>query len=192
MVYYMIVAVIFLIICLEFGLVGGLLYLCYLPIKRRLLKSGKLTISRSRQINKVYIVLLIIISITQTYFAFYPPDSFYKDEFKYNSGIDLPSSAKIIDKNSDYPDFHGDYWASAIIKLDERDYYKLKSDISKLNDFQIDTTSQKIGITNEYAILTRDVKESDIDIVFLNTKKEWFKVAFLKDKRTIIFERSST
>ncbi len=190
--YFIIGGLLFIAVSLLTGLIGGLIYLCYLPLKKRLLKSGKLTLIRSRQINKVYIFILFIIASSQTYFAFFPTNSFYKDEFKFNTSLDLPSSADIVDKDSEYPDLHGDYWASAIIKLDETDYTKLKAEISKLNDFQIDTTSQKIGITREYDILTKDIKESDLEIVFFNTKKQWFKLAFLKDKRTIIFERSSS
>jgi len=162
--YFIIGGLLFIAVSLLTGLIGGLIYLCYLPFKNRLFKSGKLTLIRSRQINRAYVLILFIISSSQTYFAFFPTNSFYKDEFKFNTGLDLPSSADIIDKDSEYPDLHGDYWASAIIKLDESDYTKLKADISKLNDFQIDTTSQKIGIT--YDFLTKDIKESDLEIVF--------------------------
>lgn len=190
--YFIIGGLLFLAVSLLTGLIGGIIYWCYLPFKKRLLKSGKLTLIRSRQINNTYIFILFIIASSQTYFAFFPRNSFYIDEFKFNTGLDLPTSADIIDKDSEYPDLHGDYWASAIIELDESDYSKLRADISKLNDFQIDTTSQKIGITREYDILTKDIKESDLDVVYFNLKKEWLKVAFLKDKRTIIFERSSS
>ena len=190
--YFIIGGFVFIMACILTALIGGLIYLFYLPIKKSLLKSGKLTPVRSRQINKVYILILLIVASSQTYFAFFPTNSFYKDEFKFNTGLELPSSANIIDKSCEYPDLHGDYWASAIIELNETDYQKLKVEISKLNEFQVDTTSQKIGITSEYDILTKGIKESDLKIVFFNKRKEWFKVAFLKDKRTIIFERSST
>ena len=190
--YFIIGAIVFLFVCVGIGLIGGFFYLIYSPFKRRLFKSGKLTTLRSKQINKAYILILFIIASSQTYFAFFPTDSFYKDEFKYNTGLDLPSSADVIAKDSEYPDMHGDYWASAVIKLNEKDFAKLRADISKLNDFQIDTTSQKIGITREYDILTKNIQEKDLKEVFFNSKKEWFKVAFLKDKQTIIFERNST
>jgi energy-coupling factor transporter transmembrane protein EcfT len=141
----------------------------------------------------VFVPTLIMgLLIYSIYYVIYPPDSFYVREFEYNTNLKFPKSGKIVYKDSNYPDHFGDYWAAAVIKVDEKDYVKLKADISKPSDFQIDTTVQKIGIAKEYDVLTKDIKESDLDIVFYNTKKEWFKVAFLRDKRTIIFERSST
>ena len=123
---------------------------------------------------------------------FFPTDSFYKEEFNLNTGLDLPSSADIIDKSSDIPDFHGDYEASAIIQLDKDDYNKLKTKLSKDLNFKIDTSSQKIGVTQSYFGLTKNIKENQIEVVYGSIKKEWFRVAFLKDGQTIIFERSSS
>lgn len=190
--YFVVGALVLLCICIVVGLAGGLIYLIYLPFKKRLIKSGRLTLTHSRRINKIYILVLFLFAASQTYFAFFPTNSFYKDEFKYNTGINLPSSADIIDKDSDYPDMHGDYWASAIIRLNKNDYDELKKDIAKKIDFEVDTTNQRIGITHKYDILTKDINTNSIDIVYSNSKKEWFKLAFLKDGRTIIFERSST
>ena len=184
--------IIFLLICLFVGLAGGLLYLIYLPFKKRFLKSGVLTKIRGRQINKIYVLVLLVIALSQTYFAFFPKDSFYFDEFKSNTGIELPSSAHIISKSSDYPDIHGDYSAVAVIKLDTIDFKKLEINLFKLADIKVDTSSQKIGRTEQYLGVAKNIKESQIEIVFTNFKKEWFKVAFLNDKQTIILERNST
>lgn len=185
-------ALIFLVVCVATVFIGGLVYLLYLPFKKRLINSGKLSQTRSRQINWIYCVLLVLIAFYQTYFSFFPSTDFYRDEFKINTGMNLPVSADILDMDSVYPDQHGDYWSTAIIKLNEADYRKLKLDISRLKDFQIDTSSQKIGITIEYRNIAKDIKENDLETVFFNTKKEWFKLGFHKDQRTIIFERSSS
>ncbi|MBX7204031.1 MAG: hypothetical protein K1X81_01275 [Bacteroidia bacterium] len=177
------------------SIIGGLIYLIYLPIKKKLLKSGKLTLSLSQKINRIYIssfFICFLILFSFSYIGVFPRDSFYIEEFKYNTGLELPDSAEIITKDASYPDFFGDFWAAAIIELSTEDYEKLKNNISHLKNFKIDTTSQKIGITEAYNVLTKEIKESDLDIVFFNNKQHWFKVAFLKDKRTIIFERSSS
>jgi hypothetical protein len=190
--YFIIVGLFFIVVSLVTGLIGGLLYFCYLPFKKRFLKSGKLTLIRSRQINKAYIFILFIIAVSQTYIVFFPTDNFYKEEFKINTGFELASSANIIGKKSDIPDFHGDYEASAIIQLDKDDYIKLKTEFSEDLNFEIDTSSQKIGRTQSYFTLTKDIKESQIEVVYSNIKKDWFRIAFLKDGQTIIFESSST
>ena len=167
------------------------MYLIYLPFKKHLLKSGKLTSSLNQKINRTYILLLLTIVCYSTYTAFYPPDSFYKEEFKYNTDVELPQSAEIIDKDSDYPDFHGDFAASAIIKLNEVDYAKLKTEIAELKNYEVDET-REIGITQECRSLIKNISDSDMDIVLKKIDGVWFKVAFLKDKKTIIFERSSS
>jgi hypothetical protein len=190
--YFIIVGLFFGVISLAVGLIGGVIYLCYLPFKRRLLKSGKLTLIHSRQINKVYVFVLFIIAVSQTYIVFFPTDSFYKEEFNLNTGLDLPSSADIIVKSSDIPDFHGDYEASALIRLDKDDFIKLKTELSKDTNFQLDTSSQPIGRTQSYSTVSKDIEESQIEVIYGNIKEEWFRVAFLKDGQTIIFERSST
>ncbi len=184
--------IIFLLICIVVGLAGGLLYLIYLPFKKKFLKSGELTKIKNRQINKVYVLVLLVIALSQTYFAFFPKDSFYIDEFKSNTGIELPLSAHIISKSSNYPDMHGDYSAVAIIKLDRIDFKELEINLSKLAYIEVDTSSQKIGATIEYFDLAKNIKDNQIEVVFTNVKKEWFRVAFLNDMQTIIFERSST
>ena len=190
--YFVIVGLFFGVISLVVGLIGGVIYLCYLPFKKRLLKSGKLTPIRSRQINKAYVFVLFVIAASQTYIVFFPTDSFYKEEFNLNTGLDLPSSSDIIIKSSDIPDFHGDYEASAMIRLDKDDFIKLKTELSKDANFQLDTSSQPIGRTQSYSTVSKDIKESQIEVIYGNTTKEWFRVAFLKDGQTIIFERSST
>ncbi len=177
------------------GIIGGFIYLIYLPIKRELLESGKLSSNRNQKINRVFkssLFICFLVLFSFSYIAVFPPDGFYVEEFKVNTGLELPYSAEIQAKDASIPDFFGDFWAAAIIELSTEDYVKLKNNISQLKDFEIDTTWQKIGVTEAYFTLTKNVERSDIDIVFFSEKKEWFKVAFLNDRRTIIFERSST
>lgn len=190
--HFVIVGLFFGVISLVVGLIGSVIYLCYLPFKKLLLKSGKLTPIRSRQINKAYVFVLFVIAASQTYIVFFPTDSFYKEEFNLNTGLDLPSSSDIIIKSSDITDFHGDYEASAMIRLDKDDFIKLKMELSKDTNFQLDTSSQPIGRTQSYFTVSKDIKESQIEVIYGNTTKEWFRVAFFKDGKTIIFERSST
>jgi hypothetical protein len=150
---------------------------------------------RKTEFKKYAFILPIIILGTLTFFiytAFYPTDSFYREDFESNTKIKLPDTAKILAKDASYPDQFGDYWSSAIIELDEDEYLNLQLELSKSENFAIDTTNQKIGITKEYNNLTENISENEIKIVYYNKNEQWFKVAFLKDKKRIIFERSSS
>lgn len=183
---------VFLMVCIAIGLVGGLLYLIYSPFKKRLIKNGKITVQKSKLINRLYIILIILLAIFSTWTAFFPLNGFYRNEFEYNTELKFPDSGKIIAKDSEYPDLHGDYGAAAIFEVNELDFIKLKGDLQRNENFQVDTTNQRIGITRVYDELTKGINHDNIEIVFFNKNKEWFKVAFMNDGKTIIFERSST
>jgi hypothetical protein len=190
--YLIIGGLVFFMVCIAYGLGGGLLYLIYLPFKKRLINNGKLTRQKSRLINRLYIGLIFLLAIFSTWTAFFPMNGFYKDEFENNTELEFPDSGKIIAKDSEYPDFHGDYWAAAIFEVNDKDFKDLKTELMNIENFQVDTSNQKIGITREFDNLILNIEYKDIEIVFFNKTKEWFKVAFLKDGKTIIFERSST
>ncbi len=72
--------------------------------------------------------LLAYISIS-TYLAFYPSDSFYKSEFERITNIKFPSSGVFIEKQSSYPDIHGDYSSCALFTASQKDYEYIKSKI---------------------------------------------------------------
>ena len=172
----------FLVIILAIGIPTTILYFLY----KWLAKKGQ---------KKIGLLLLIAILGYLTYSiytAFYPLNEFYEYEFEYNAGLDFPKTGIIVKKDSNYPDQHGDYWASAIIELDTKEYESIKTKLINQKNFQIDTTQQGLGITKNYRELTKTIDKEDIEIIYFNTKKQWFKVAFLKNKRTIIFERSSS
>ena len=76
----------------------------------------------------------IILGVTFAFFfitAIWPPDSFYIEEFEYRAGFQLDGTAVVTYKRSSYPDLHGDYFLEALIKLENKDYIKLKNRIKK-------------------------------------------------------------
>ena len=174
------------------GIIGGLLYLIYLPFKRRFIRTEKLSTKISRKINLAYIAVLGLFALYQTYDAIYPSDSFYKDEFTYYTEIEFPESGVIHKKEASYPDMHGDYWSAAIAEFSVEDYEKISWALSNSAKFDIDTTQQGIGITADFKALSKHIPKQDINIVYVKKRGEWFKIAFLKDRKTIIFERSSS
>jgi hypothetical protein len=172
----------FLVVILVIGVLTAILYFLY----KWLVKKGQ---------KKIGILILITILGFLTfsiYTAFYPLDEFYEQQFEIHTGLDFPKTGRIVSKDSNYPDQHGDFWASAIVELDTEEYAALKIKLLNEQDFQIDTTGQGIGITTAYRELTKNINKEDIEVVYVKTGKLWFKVAFLKNKKTIIFERSSS
>ncbi|MFT2010208.1 hypothetical protein ACMA1I_16150 [Pontibacter sp. 13R65] len=179
------------IISITFGLIGGLLSLIFLPFKRRLIRSDKLTKETGRKINIAFIAALGLFAVYQTYDAIYPSDSFYKNEFTSNTGIDFPKSGVIQKKNAWYPTMHGDYWSAAIAEFSPEDYETLHRIFTASDKFETDTTRQGIGATVDYRDLTSHIQKQDIERVYARKRGGWFKIAFLRDKKTIIFEKVS-
>jgi hypothetical protein len=174
------------------GIGGLILYMFYRPLKKYLLRTGKLSKQSSIHINKAYIGLLILFAIFKIWTAFYPLNEFYRDEFESNTELDFPDSGKILTKDSNYPDFQGGYWSAAVVELNELDYNQLLIDLKEKNDFLIDTSKYGIGITKEFNELTKPIHKKGFLVTYKNKSKEWFKIAFIKDGKTIIFESNST
>lgn len=187
-----IVALVWMMICLIFGLAGGLLYLACIPLKRWLIKTKKLSNQQSRKIKIAYIFIILFFATWSTYDAFYPGDSFYKDEFINNTGIALPSSAIVKHKAASYPDFHGDYGANAVIVLSNNDYAALETGIRQNPAFVRDTSLLPLGTSEEYDRIAAHVDEQNITKTYAKTieNRSLFKVAFFNDRKTIVFEHS--
>jgi len=62
----------------------------------------------------------------QIYVAVFPTSSFYRSEFAVRTGIEFPSSAKIIFTKSSYPDFHGDYAYEMLFEISPEDFQWLE------------------------------------------------------------------
>ncbi len=53
--------------------------------------------------------------------AFFPADNYFIEQFKGISGIDLPDTAKIIERHASYPDLHGDFDSCFVVELPKQD-----------------------------------------------------------------------
>ncbi|QIG88616.1 hypothetical protein G6R40_02575 [Chryseobacterium sp. POL2] len=123
---------------------------------------------------KYYLLICsFIFSIYQSYTAVYPNDSFYYKEFEYVTNQKIPNSAKIINKKSSYPDFHGDYFSKSEIKLSEQDFNML---LEKLQNDKtlIETKPYK---KNELRVFERKIKGESDRFLFIH---------FLNDNKTIL------
>ena len=135
-------AIFFFFITIIIGVTGWIIYQVYVPFKYRFLKSGKLSKKRSKQINTIYLFIILLSSAYITYGISFPDDSFFKDEFSKVTLREIPGSAVFIEKSTDIPDFHGDYCSSSQIQLSPEDYTKL---LNELKNDTIFSPEQQLG-----------------------------------------------
>ena len=178
--------IVFMCLSIVVGIFGGIIYLIYLPIKNRLIKSGKLTPKKSKRINLIYITLLLFFSAYQTYDAFFPSENFYEEEFKTVTLREISKSAEFISKKSSYPDFHGDYCSSSQIKLSKEDYQKLLTELNSDNQFT--KNEQSMGFEEFFHTLGNKTEKkftTNFKRKIKGKEDHYLFIAFYYDKQTI-------
>ncbi|MBW7870721.1 MAG: hypothetical protein H3C39_06630 [Flavobacteriia bacterium] len=126
---------------LLFGLF--LLLLILVPIGIAYLIFRFLSKKGYKKIGLIVLFSVIVGMIYIIYTAIYPTDSFYKDEFENFTEIEFPKSAKIVWKDSSYPDIHGDYQAGMIFIADSADYENLLNRIKNNSKVSTDTINYR-------------------------------------------------
>jgi len=120
---------------------------------------------------------------------FYPSESFYENDFKEVTGIELPKNAEFEYKTASFPDHFGDYTSVSLIKVENKFYTELpkkllkkglSENFEKIVSSEMDKVKSKLNgriIEKEYAL------EEGGGI--------YYYVGFLSDKETLIIERLS-
>lgn len=148
---------------------------------------------RKKGYKKVGLAILAIVTfwtIYTSYTAFYPTNSFYKDEFEYNTGLDFPKSGDILTKDASYPDLHGDYSATAVFKTDQEDFKQILTAIQKDSKFQLDTIPFKFNLAN----FDNNVKETSFNKCFKLNRQDRdlvFTISFNDKDNLIAIQRDS-
>ncbi|OKS89585.1 hypothetical protein [Mucilaginibacter polytrichastri] len=120
------------------------------------------------------------------YFAVYPGESFYEDEFKNEAFRDLPKTTHFLKKEASYPDFHGKYGTAFLIEVSKDDFNRLESQLLDDKRFKREALHGSAEITdvmrdyNEKNIVTGLARDDD------NDRRHYCFIGFFKDKRTII------
>lgn len=104
------------IVVIAIGLFGGLLYLIYLPFKRRLIKSGKLTEKLNKQINLGFILLLCFLGVLVYFLKDYGRTT-SKDRLEKISYVNLPTDFRVL--KDEYQDMMQDYCILYDIQFDK-------------------------------------------------------------------------
>jgi hypothetical protein len=184
--------IVYIFILIFISIVGGLIYLFYLPINKKLLKSGKLSKENSIQIKKLYILVLLLTALYFTYIAFYPIESFYADEFKKVTNLEIPKSANFIEKIASYPGVHGDYVSCSEIKLSKNDFENLLLIVQKDTNFKR-TNIKEVTHSEESDKIMSDEDKSQLMFGFkkVSTIINTYYIGFKNDNQTIfVFVRT--
>ena len=104
----------------------------------------------------------------------------------------FPASAIIVKKDATYPDVHGSYTSKAIVRLSKQDYQAVYQKLKVDPVFRNDTSSYHfLGDTKEF-FEAKNIGVNKIKAILIGVREAQFKVGFLSDGKTIVFERHSS
>ena len=131
------------------GLLGGLIYLIYLPFKIRLIRNGKLTLKHSKRINWIYLGFLCFVVLFLFFFKGDRTPS--KDRLENISDVKLPHDIKVI--KDEYEDMGQDFCIIYILQFNDQGAKEFSTSIRKskyfntlslYKNFKRDSTFMKI------------------------------------------------
>lgn len=124
-------------------------------------------------------------NIYAIYIEFYPTNDFYLEEFKKATLIEAPTSAKVLNKATSYPDFHGDYCSASEIVLAEKDYQKLYEKLNANKKFIKNGTHFS---SNEFDRIIEGKNGLIVASFFREApnQNQVASIVFLKEKKTIV------
>lgn len=139
------------------------------------------------------IALLPILTIGYfVYTAFFPTESFYKEDFKEVTGVDFPENGEIIYKSATYPDQFGDYGSTSIVKVDKEFYDGLEAHL-KEKGLEDNVNSEEDSGPVDSATISKKIGKKKIEKSFSITVGGgiFYYVGFVSDKETLIVQRQS-
>ena len=116
-----------LIIIIAIGLLGGLVYLLYLPFKIRLKKTGTLTDKLNRQINWSYLLFLFFVILGIMIYLTNDNWSTDNERLEKISDIKIPADYKVL--KDEYQDMWQDYCIVYDIQFDNNSLRELTKNI---------------------------------------------------------------
>lgn len=156
-----------------------------------------LRIVKKRNYDKRFRLIALIPILTIGYFiytAFFPTDSFYKEDFKEVTGIDFPENGEIMYKTATYPDQFGDYGSTSIVKVDKEFYKNLEGQLKTIG-FTNNVARKEEELKGPFDLeeIEKEIGTKKIEKAFSMTANGgvFFYVGFVSDKETLIIQRQS-
>lgn len=121
--------------------------------------------------------------------AFYPPEDFYKEDYKQVTQLNFPEKAVFLYKYASFPDHFGDYTSVFLIQIESKEYIRLLHHLP--NAGFVTTNNDPRHLTQTQIALTK--VPSQISVEFINETKESksFYVALFNDHKTVLVRRHS-
>lgn len=152
---------------------------------------------RSARVFQGLLVCFIGSYIYLQYSWFFPPDSTFENEFVQITGLGFPESGEVLQGAESGLDPHGDYSSCARMEVDPLHYERLLDSISSDTSFSATHFATDINFvtSNEFQHVTKGIKASNYFRTFskgFSNKNLYRFVGFMRDRRTIIFYRTSS
>jgi hypothetical protein len=140
-----------------------------------------------RKLALLFPALIIVVVGYGAYVSLVPRDTFYKEDFEKYSGINFPSSGRILKKYATYPDLQGEYISVALIRLSPSDYQALKEELNQSKSLAVDTTQYPF-LGNTFKFLGDSTQRANKNFAVVYRIKKAV-IGFYKDGNTILFEK---
>ncbi|PZP49895.1 MAG: hypothetical protein DI598_06800 [Pseudopedobacter saltans] len=124
--------------------------------------------------------LVLVFGLSEIYFAVFPNESFYKEDFETLSNMKFPEGA-ILYKTTDFPDIHGHYASVVVMELNKENYNKLLKKVSETKAFKL------CNILYDTRIFTR--KGFNEQYIKTQYYKGKLLLSFFKDGKTVVVQR---
>ncbi|HET7003832.1 MAG TPA: hypothetical protein VFI33_21070 [Puia sp.] len=140
-----------------------------------------------RKLALLFPTLIIVVVGYGAYVSLVPRDSFYKEDFEKYTGIQFPSSGKIVKKYASYPDLQGEYISVALIKFSSADYMLLKEELNRTSGSVVDTAGYPF-LEHTFRFLgdSTHSENKNFAVIYRINKSV---VGLYKDGNTILFEK---
>jgi hypothetical protein len=131
--------------------------------------------------------LIPILSGYYIYLGFYPPDSFYLNEFEEIVQEQNIPKVKVIYGNATYPTFHPDYCSAALLRLQPIEFNAILRKIKNNNYF---FESSPTGSSALYAVLDKTETNENLYKYKASTQldNKYFFIGFLPENK-ILFHK---
>lgn len=115
--------------------------------------------------------------------AIWPMDSFYLDELRNNSNLEVSGKYEVLSKNSSYPDMHGDYYSEAVLRVTDMDFSSLSGDLKPIEKCTVPSIAEPF-LPADYGSVKCWASNRNID--------EWFSLIYFPDRGILYFRFDQT
>ena len=123
------------------------------------------------------------------YDAFYPSDSFYKQDFSEVTGLKFPENGNIKYKTATFPDHFGDYTSIMVVDIDTTSFNQLPGHLIS-RGFSEDSLQMD---SDEFKDIEERLGRLDVErrFSFEEGGGVYYYVGFMADKHSLIIQRTS-